>query len=313
MTFWKRYWFSPSPLLDLAIVRIICCVTTLFFCFIYHDYFAMMTERVMLADTLFRPIFPLGWGYSGTGGVDGLGTWAVLPAEGFVTGMVYVFLLSGILSALGVFTRISLSIFAFSFFYVQAYIYSFGDFHHPEAAMLVMIAALALSPAGGVLSVDNLRRRAAGTSNALMALSDDAGWAIKMMQWFFALMYLSAFMAKLSIGGVDWMNGFTLQYYLIQDGIRHDRDIAVWMAQFHWLILLGQWGVMAFQATFFLEVIYPKLRWIYIPIGFSLHVSIFILQGAPFFTWMALYSIFVPWAAALTLFGGNNRQQAAHS
>lgn len=318
MKLWRNYWFAPSPLLDLAVVRIVCCSATILYCFVYHDYFAVVAERFILHDTMFRPIFllkvlhaPLGWGYSGNAGVDGLGIWAVRPGETFVQAITYVFLISGVTSAFGFLSRISLALFAFSFFYIQGYIYSFGDFHHPEAAMLVMVTALALSPAGGVMSIDNWLRRRRFKANDLLALSDQAGWAIKMMMWFFALMYFSAFVAKLSIGGINWMNGYTLQFFLIQDGLRHGRDIAVWAAQFHWLILLGQWAVMAFQATFFLEVIFPKLRWLYIPVGFSLHVTIYVLQGAPFFTWMALYSIFIPWSVVFIRMKTGSRPQVA--
>lgn len=303
---WRRYWFSPSPLIDLAVVRIVCSTVTLFYCFIYHDYFGYLAERFAMDDVFFRPVFilklvyaPFGWGYSSVGGADGLGVWAVRPSDSLVQFFGLILLVSGCLSLVGLFTRISLAAFAASFIYVNAYVHSFGDFHHPEAAMAFMLIALALSPAGGLLSVDNFRRKKGGQGRSIFDKDPLAGWAIKFMQWFFVLMYLSSFWAKLSIGGFSWMNGFTLQYYLIQDGLRNGRDLALYVAQFHWLILLGQWVVMVFQATFFVEVIIPKARWIYIPVGLFFHISIYVLLAAPFFTWMALYSIFIPWSAAL--------------
>jgi len=59
--------------------------------------------------------------------------------------------------------------------------------------------------------------------------------------------------------------------------------------------------VMAFQGTFFLEILVPRLRWIYIPMGLFLHCFIFITLKAPFFTWIALYSVFIPWREAVWL------------
>lgn len=310
MRFWNNYWFGPSPVLDLAVVRIICCVVTLLTCFVFHNYFADLAGRLALDDTLYRPTFlfklihlPFGWGYSGEGGADGLGVWAFRPPALVLQAALNLFLLSGFLAAIGLRTNLSLTVFASSFFYVQSYMYSFGDFHHSQAAMLIAVAAFALSPAGRVLSVDHLLRIRAGTASWDDLYSDlpGAGWALKLMQWFFALMYISAAWAKISIGGIEWVNGYTLQYYLMRDGLRWGSELAVWLSQFHILILLGQLGVMVFQITFFLDILFPRLRWIYVPIGLCLHVMIYVTLRAPFFTWMALYSVFIPWRDALLL------------
>ena len=88
-----------------------------------------------------------------------------------------------------------------------------------------------------------------------------------LIQWFIALMYLSAVYAKLDRGWFDWTNGYTLQFYLAQDGLRWGGDLAIWLSQYHILIMLAQIGVVLFQATFVLEVIFPPLRWIYVPAG----------------------------------------------
>jgi len=315
---WNNYWFRETPLLDVAIVRIACCTVALFYCVIYQDYHTVLVERVALEDSLFRPTalfklvhLPFGWGYEGTAGADGLGVWAFRPPDGLVLALYWVFIVAGILALVGLATNVSLAVFAGAFFYTQSYMYSFGDFHHPEAVMAFALGALALSPSGRVLSLDNALRARRGRADDLMADAPFAGWAIRLMQWFFALMYFSAFHAKLSIGGLDWMNGYTLQLVLIEDGLRWNSDLALWLSQFHILILLGQWAVMIFQATFFLEILIPRLRWIYIPAGLFLHASIYILQGAPFFTWIALYSIFIPWRDALLMFKGRRRVAVA--
>jgi hypothetical protein len=43
-------------------------------------------------------------------------------------------------------------------------------------------------------------------------------------------------------------------------------------------------------------VLFPKLRWFYAPVGVLFHVAIYLTLGAHFFTWIALYSVFVPWS-----------------
>ena len=181
--------------------------------------------------------------------------------------------------------------------YVQTYIFSFGDFHHPSSVMIVALTAMVLSPAGRVLSVDALFRRRDRRVDPVEVMDAFAGWPIKFVMWFFALMYWSAVFSKMSRGGIDWANGFTLQWYLARASIIKGGDFTLWFSQFHYLILVLQIGVLVFQATFFLCVIFPKLRWIYAPAGFLLHVSIYLTLQAHFFTWIALYAVFVPWAA----------------
>jgi hypothetical protein len=61
---------------------------------------------------------------------------------------------------------------------------------------------------------------------------------------------------------------------------------------------------LLFQATFSLAVIFPKLRWIYVPIGLCLHVGIFLTLSAPFFSWIALYAVFIPWSEGVRRMSG---------
>ena len=37
----------------------------------------------------------------------------------------------------------------------------------------------------------------------------------------------------------------------------------------------------------------------YVPVGLFLHTLIYFTLGAPFFSWIGLYSVFVPWSAAV--------------
>jgi hypothetical protein len=107
--------------------------------------------------------------------------------------------------------------------------------------MMVALGALALSPSGYALSVDAWfrRRRARRNGEWPAQWSDFAGWPIKLIQWFFVLMYISAVWSKLSASGLDWANGFTLQYYLARDGLRWDSLLGYWMSHYHTLILMG--------------------------------------------------------------------------
>jgi hypothetical protein len=295
---WRRYWFSPAPCFDLAVVRIVVCAVQLFWVFFYNEQYRALQERAALADTFFDPLIILNAFHAFFG-------WGFRPDFEIVSTIFYISLVAGVLSLVGLLTNLSLLIFAAASVYLQAYVYSFGDFHHPEAVMMIALSVLAISPSGRVLSLDAWLRLRSRSMPAVDVQSEFAGWAIKLLQWFFVLMYMSAVWSKLSASGLDWPNGYTLQFYLARDGLRWDSFLGVWLSQFHTLILLGQIGVLLFQATFALAVIFPKLRWIYVPAGLGLHVMIYLTLNAPFFSWIALYVVFIPWSDAVRLARGH--------
>jgi hypothetical protein len=299
---WRRYWFAPASCFDLAIVRILACTLQLYLVLSRHQYAAIQV-RAALDDALYDPIIIfnmfhlfLGWGFR--------------PDFEILGAIFFISIAAGALSLIGLLTNLSLVVFAITSVYLQAYLYSFGDFHHPEAVMMIALSVLALSPSGRVLSVDAwLRRRTRGDAASMFDVqSEFAGWPIKLIQWFFVLMYLSAVTSKLWASGLDWANGYTLQYLLARDGFRWGSPLGVWLSQFHVLILLGQIGVLLFQATFALAVIFPKLRWIYVPAGLGLHVMIFLTLRAPFFQWIALYAVFIPWSEAVRVIRGRLKE-----
>jgi hypothetical protein len=292
---WNAYWFSPASCFDLAVVRIVACAGTLFYAWAYRDLHSVIDGLAALPDSNYRPllIFQMLNGQFGfSPGAEGL--WPGRPSGATVTMVFNLCIVAGILAMLGLVTRVSLAVFAASFCYVSAYVYSFGDFHHPPSAMIVALTAMTFSPAGRVLSVDALLRR--DRSDPLTVTDSLAGWPLKLVMWFFALMYWSAVFSKLSRGGFDWANGYTLQWYLARSGVAKEGAIGWWMSHQHTPILLIQVTVLAFQASFFLCILFPKLRWLYVPAGLALHVGIYLTLQAHFFTWIALYSVFIPWS-----------------
>jgi hypothetical protein len=297
MAWWQQYWFRPAPLLDLAVVRIAAVALQLILLATTTTPEVLRTYAELPQD-LFQPLemyriltWPLGSPY--------------LPSFEVLQAVWYVAVLCGLLALVGLATNLSLAVFAAANVFLQAFLYSFGDLHHREAVMMIALSALALSPAGGALSLDSLWRRRPASDGLQVApadrQSDFARWPLLLVQWVFVLMYLSAVISKTLNGGGEWGNGFTLQYYLIQDGIRWDRPLALWLAQHHSLILLLQWFVLLFQATFVLAVQFPRLRWIYVPMGLGLHIGIYLTLAAPFFQWIVLYAVFIPWSRLLPL------------
>lgn len=290
---WNSYWFPDAPLLDLAILRIIAIGLQLGLMLFDPRYGLANLESVgNVPDAFYRPLnffLPIAMVFG-----DKL---TVLEVQNLQIATVVI----GFFALIGLFSRVSVFLFALGAAVIQLWILSHGDVHHPEAAMIIALALLALSPCGRVLSVDAVRRRMS-FSEQLVATSREAKWPVLLLQWFFGLMYISACWAKLWIGNFQWANGFTLQYYLAGDGMRWDPLLGLWMSQYHWLSLLGQWFMLFFQATFFISLLIPKLKWFYVPVGMAMHVGIYLMFKAPFFQWSALYFVFVPWTAMFIFF-----------
>lgn len=294
---WNQFFFSSAPYFDLAFIRLIIVMFSLYSLFDHS--FTSLDMVYGLPDQMYSPIPTLkvlllpfyGWGS--------------MPPESFIYTVFWLTVATGVLALIGFLTNISMMLFALGNMLLQAFNYSFGELHHREAIMAITLLMFALAPCGKVLSVDFLwgqRRRGGGGSTPNEALlswtGTYAGWPIKMMQCFFAMMYLSAVTSKMSASGLDWANGYTLQYYLAMDNYRHGGiPLGLWLSQFHYFILALQWVVLLFQSTFFLIIFFPKLRWVYLPIGLMFHTGIFLAMHAPFPHWILLYSLFVPWSA----------------
>ena len=311
MKWWTNYWFRPAPLLDLAILRISAVAVALFLEHLpiisrgeYHVGPQLSALRRMsdAPESLYNPLPMLQLFLLPFGDLS-QPTFEILELVWWVT------LVGGLCALVGFITNLSLVVFVTGSVFLQAFMYSFRELHHPEAVMMVALAALALSPSGRMLSVDVMVRRfIRGRSakptiqiNQWNCMSPFARWPILLIQWFFVLMYLSGVYSKLTSGGLDWINGYTLQYYMMQDHIRKGSPLALYIAQFHYLLLFAQYIVIFIQSTFSLAVIFPHLRWIYVPLGFTFHTVILFTLKAEFFQWMALYVVFIPWASAFEL------------
>lgn len=293
---WKNFWFPEAPYFDLAVVRIMAVGLQCFL--MLSSKFNSLHYVLGLPANLFQPlpalkIFMLPWG------------WASQPDPSVVLAIFWLTFAVGLLALVGVLTNITLFLFAIGSIFIQAFIYSFGDSHHPDAVMAIALLAFSLAPAGRVLSVDSWLRKRRSTEGRSVPLLEytgrDAYWPLRLIQCFFGLMYLSAFLSKLLIGGLNWANGYTLQFYLIQDYLRWGSEFGLMMSQHHYVDMALQIVALIFQATFFLAVFFPRLRWLYVPVGLCFHLGIYFTLRAYFPQWIVLYSVFIPWTAIMRL------------
>ena len=296
---WSEYWFKPAPVFDLAACRIIIVATQLALVLFYVNYATDRLEYYAALDqNLFLPIptlrvllLPFGLDFR--------------PDFNTLLMLKYIAIASGFLALVGFLTNISLIAFIYSNLVLITHFYSYSDFHHTEAPLLLALIFLALSPAGRVLSVDRLLRGKGTGESMLEETSPYARWPILLAQWSFALVYLSAVLEKLVfIGGLDWLNGYTLQYAMANDPLRRGTLVGEWRRPQWWARYLGQYLTVLFQGTFWVSLLFPRLKLLYVPLGFSFHLLILVALNAKFFEWMGTYAIFVAWALVATFLLG---------
>ena len=215
---------------------------------------------------------------------------------------------AGVLALVGLFARASMLIFALGCLWLTSFEYSYGFVHHPEAIFLIALVCIGMSPCGKCLSIDawwQRRRGAPLTEWGLTAVTTNATWALRLAQWLLVIAYFESAMAKLTRGGLGWMNGYTLQNYLLMDGIRFGRPLGVRLAPDHWLCVVFSAASITFESTFFfvmLDRIAPlrRVKPLYFVGGAVFHVGAFVLQAAPFWQFLALYLTWLPWEIWIT-------------
>jgi hypothetical protein len=303
---WAEYWFRPAPLFDLAMCRIVLVGTQVLLLLFYSKYsisrlqiYAELDGEMYFAHPILRLLtLPFGLDFR--------------PNLDFLVLTRYVAIGAGVLALIGLLTRVSLAVFFYASLILILHFYSYGDFHHTDAPLVLALGFILLSPAGRVLSIDRLVRGGSRVG-MLEETSPYARWPIQLAQWMFAMIYISAFLEKMFFtGGIDWVNGYTLMYHMAHDSLWRGSVLGLWLQQ-HWaLVILGQMTVVAFQGTFWVSLLLPRLKLIYVPMGFSFHIINILALNAIFWEWIGTYAIFVPWAlVASFLYRGFGRGRSA--
>jgi len=288
-----RHWFAPASLRDLALVRILAFGTQLVWFRPGLDYglHLAQADRSLYAPLPLLKLVLLPWGPWGE----------ARPGALFLTVVWGVAVAAGVLATIGLWSRLAMPAAAIANALLVAHQYSYAEFHHPEALMIIALGVLSLAPSGKVWSVDALRRRRGRSGPEAIEASPDAGpgqsvfarWPLRLMQWMLALTYLSAATAKLRNGGIAWVNGYTLAYYFAGDGLWQGAELAAELAKLPprlWVV--PSIGALVFELTFTLAILLPRTTWLYVLAGTGMHLAIYAVQRAPFFQTIVLYAVF---------------------
>jgi hypothetical protein len=274
---WNAWWFPPSSTLHLAICRIVAVGAQLVW---FHPNLAehvnlLRKNHEFIEPQLITRILA-----------------AVFSRDAFFSPSMFIALYwvtfaFGILALVGLFSRLSLFLFATGTWIFVAHLFSYGDRHHTEALFAIFLMLLALAPSGERLSVDAALRRRTGVSGA--ETSELAIWPLKLMLVLLSLTYLSAGMAKMLHSGLRWMNGYTLQGHTLADALSRGYPIGVWLAQQHTIAVLLSIFTIVFELFFWVSLLVPR-RWVpgFLMVALLFQVGLYVTGGYDFFQHMVL-------------------------
>jgi uncharacterized membrane protein YphA (DoxX/SURF4 family) len=284
---WNAFWFPEATTLRLSICRILVVASQLFL------FFPPLADQI---DLLKR----------NTGFIEPqlliVAISTIFPTDMFFTPETFrvihwVTAVAGITCLLGFATRTSAFVFALGNWIFLAHGNSYGESHHGEAIFAIFLMLLAFSPSGGSLSIDALirgRRHRPENDRKMTANRVEFGiWPLKLIQVLLALTYFSTGASKLVYGGLQWMNGYTLQQYIFTDAVLWGLPLGIWIAQQHTLCQLSSIGTIFFELFFFITLIIPRSVPYFLISGLLFHTGIYVTMAAPFFQHMILYAVFI--------------------
>ena len=290
-TAWMRYWFRPTPTIYLGLARLVCvgCALALMLPGPY-THFNHLEDLSRLPSVIYHPLLinriallPLGSEFQ----LSAQATLAVFWLT-FAVGM---------LALMGFHTNPSLLLFTFGYAFLTAYKNSFGTFHQAEPILLMAVGALAMGPSGRTLSLDawiESHRYRSGNWIGTGTHSVYGAWPLLLIQALLACIYLDSGLHKLYFSGLEWMNGSTLGYYLLSDGVSRGSRLAGALLAHPRLVQCLSIATVVFETTFWLVLLKPRLAWVYVPVGLGFHYANAVLHMADLWEFMAVYVVFIP-------------------
>ncbi|PIB34633.1 hypothetical protein BFP72_04015 [Reichenbachiella sp. 5M10] len=143
--------------------------------------------------------------------------------EGLVTDFVYDFLytyhevliwgavLFGVLASVGLLARYSLAVYVLLYSVLFYFDNSLGIYNHEAGLTIQILFVLIFAPGVQNWSLDRWIKYGYRATKSIVSYSD---WGLKLVLLLVMVGYFTAGVSKIRYGGVEWLDGKTLQYYL---------------------------------------------------------------------------------------------------
>lgn len=196
-------------------------------------------------------------------------------------------------AAIGVFTRPALWISAVLFVLVEGTELGFtrprdSDYtYHLSNLTVFFLFILAMAP-----GIDRHTLRSVRVGDKPTALPE---WPRKAMIGMLAAAYFGAGYQRM-IANPMWIDGSTLQAYLLDKHMRYDLAAGYWLAQHYWLCIATSVFTILLELGYFLVLFYPRLKPYFLVGGLMLHLMIYVTMKINFFIYFVPnYLVLIEW------------------
>ncbi len=200
-----------------------------------------------------------------------------------------------LLSALGLFTRMSVSVSFVTGTYLFGLPNNFGQIEHEDALAVLVMLVLAFSRSGDAFSVDRLRKR-----DEPPRASGEYRWPVMLACALLTLVFFGAGVSKLRRGGFQWFATDNLAYVFLQ----HQYPVSPAAALFGWGVWLARHPLLCRALALSIVMIecgYPlalfsrTARRVFVPATILMLVGFRVLMGPDFSALIVCHAFWIPW------------------
>ena len=202
------------------------------------------------------------------------------------------------LSALGLFTRLSICTSFLLGLYLLGLPQNFGKTHHYDAVIVITMGILAFARCADAWSLDRLIRSNRGPAAGERRIaSGEFTWPIRLVWALMALVFLGAGVSKARYGGFEWVNSSNLAYTLAFHYYTHELPTALglWIARHDWLCRSFAAATVVLEIAAPAAVFSATLRAFIVPSLFAMQSSIWLATGVLFLPFLPCYIFWIPW------------------
>jgi len=283
--------FGPGDPRQLAALRIGLCAVLLFRLVSRGDVYLALAEQ---PPELFRPL-------------SFMTLLDQMPSRSVIGACLVVGIVAAALAAAGLLARVMLPIALAAATLLNGMYTAQGKVMHNDVLLTLCLLAIVFARHGDVWSLDSwlarVRSRRRGVSRPAAAIGPAYGWPVRAAMIAVALAYLIAGLHKIfESGGVGWASSENMRWilYLASDSQGHNA-IALWIADHAWLAHLSAYGLLAIECLFFLVLVKPRLRWLFVPAAVALHAGTWLTLRLDYSAQaLSVVIVFVTWPSVVT-------------
>ncbi len=225
----------------------------------------------------------------------------------------FLWIASLLLSAFGLFTRISVICSFTVGFYLLGMENSFAKTHHMESLMLVIFCVMCFSSCGDGFSLDaafKQRCRWWPFGQSAIRASSAYQWPVRLIWVVITLVFCAAGLSKLRNSGLEWVTSEYMATLFTNKGLAGDRAdpliefLPFWLGSKVWLcsVLAGLKVLLECCAP--LALVNKHLRRVIVPGLFFMLLGFGIVLGTPFPQWLAAFVFWISWDSLPVLRAG---------